>query len=175
MYSHLSHMQKRLLWADIHRLNLSCLMVVDDFHAVLSAHERRSSVLPLRTSCDDLLGFLNDCSLLHIPTTGKRFTRAGRRHTRGSVESRIDRSLISQPFHDLWHVVRAHVLPRTCSDHSPLAVFCTLQELSGFHPFRFQNMWTLHASFLDFVRQSWSSPLPPSNPIVQVMGKLSRC
>ena len=53
VHAHASYTQRRALWADIFALPTAPLLLIGDFNAALGAHERHSSVLPLRTSCQD--------------------------------------------------------------------------------------------------------------------------
>lgn len=78
VHAHASYTQRRALWAYICALPTAPLLLIGDFNAALGAHERHSSVLPLRTSCQDFQNMISDCQLLEIPMPGGRFTWCGR-------------------------------------------------------------------------------------------------
>ena len=50
-------------------------------------------------------------------------------------------------------------LPRVSSDHGPVLARCKLANIMiTRRAFRFQNMWTRHAGFLDLVKEEWAHP-----------------
>ncbi|KAL3522758.1 hypothetical protein ACH5RR_015592 [Cinchona calisaya] len=49
-------------------------------------------------------------------------------------------------------------LNRSSSDHLPLLVSIGARKSSSPRPFHFQHMWIEHPSFIDMVRQDWSTP-----------------
>ncbi|XP_057790774.1 uncharacterized protein LOC131007877 [Salvia miltiorrhiza] len=80
----------------------------------------------------------------------------------------------SKGFADLCDSIVTTALPRLTSDHSPLVLQCRQVTPSGIRHFRFLNMWTLHPSFLDMVKNSWTVAVNTSCPILCVMLKLKR-
>ncbi|XP_070035344.1 uncharacterized protein LOC142175819 [Nicotiana tabacum] len=60
-------------------------------------------------------------------------------------------------FCNLFSTTEVEHLIRTGSDHAPLLMTCGEQGSKYVKPFRFLNFWTKHATFMDVVRQNWSS------------------
>lgn len=68
---------------------------------------------------------------------------------------RLDRFLVSNEWEDLYPQFMQEALPKITSDYWPTLLTTThLQYGSG--PFRFENMWTLHASFKDCIKKWWN-------------------
>lgn len=56
VYAAIDYIQRRLLWKELNDLQVSfkgLWCFIDDFNAILGAHEQRSRCLPNRLSCDD--------------------------------------------------------------------------------------------------------------------------
>lgn len=96
VHAHAHYIQRRRLWSDIIPFASPPLLVIGDFNAVLGAHERRSTVLPSRISCEEFRNLIDSCLLVDVTMTGSKFTWCGRQHTKRHVESRIDRALVSE-------------------------------------------------------------------------------
>ncbi|XP_026416967.1 uncharacterized protein LOC113312428 [Papaver somniferum] len=69
-----------------------------------------------------------------------------------------------------WHY---HVVARGISDHGPLIGSDTVIGRALNTPFRFQQMWLTHPSFLQVVIDSWNEDII-GNPIFIFMNKLKR-
>ncbi|KAL8507347.1 hypothetical protein ACS0TY_018043 [Phlomoides rotata] len=148
-------MPRRDLWADITTHANMSLCVMRDFNVVLGAHERsRGARNPARPS-QEFMAFMDEAHLHDMDTSGPQYTWVTRRSNHGYMAARLDRVLVNDGFLDLWHSATATVLPRISSDHHPILL--TLQETAdhSIRPFRFQNMWTTHPSFLPMVSESW--------------------
>lgn len=42
----------------------------------------------------------------------------------------------------------------------------------GPHPFRFQDIWSHHSDFLNFIRACWTVPTSAANPALRLVAKL---
>ncbi|KAL8546919.1 hypothetical protein ACS0TY_006582 [Phlomoides rotata] len=145
-----------------------------DFNVVLGAHERsRGARNPARPS-QEFMAFMDEAHLHDMDTSGPQYTWVTRRSNHGYMAARLDRVLTNDGFLDIWHSVNTTVLPRISSDHHPILL--TLQETAdhSIRPFRFQNMWTTHPSFLPLVSESWGQFVTSYNPIHRVTQKLKR-
>ncbi|KAL0416182.1 UNVERIFIED_CONTAM: hypothetical protein Slati_3450100 [Sesamum latifolium] len=60
-----------------------------------------------------------------------------------------------QEWAELYNITRVIHLPRRFSDHRPLCIEASKIENKKSSSFRVQNMWLLHHSFLQTVKQSW--------------------
>ncbi|XP_057774892.1 uncharacterized protein LOC130993874 [Salvia miltiorrhiza] len=165
---------RRQLWHDLLHFTSGNTVFIGDFNAVKGSNERISSRSPSRSSCLDFCAFIDDSQFIESPTEGIRFTWSGRRFLPCHVESILDRAFFSKGFVDLCDSIVTTALPRLTSDHSPLVLQCRHVTPSGIRHFRFLNMWTLHPSFLDMVKNSWTVAVHTRCPILCVMLKLKK-
>lgn len=71
------------------------------------------------------------------------------------VKKWLDRALVSENWRLKFPEAFVHHLPRILSDHHPLLINSNDVPLPRFtKPFHFEEMWTTHPGFWDFVR--WS-------------------
>ena len=97
-------------------------------------------------------GFIRDCELKDIPLSNAQFTWSV---NRGRVmSSRIDRFLVTSLWEDQFPDLIQETLVRPVSDHFPLLLESSRVKW-GPTPFRFENMWLQHHSFLDQVKTWW--------------------
>lgn len=67
----------------------------------------------------------------------------------------VGRFLISNCWEDLYPHFYQEALPKITSDHWSILLSCSKKDL-GAAPFRFENMWTLHPTFLDCAGRWWA-------------------
>ncbi|KAL8507343.1 hypothetical protein ACS0TY_018040 [Phlomoides rotata] len=145
-----------------------------DFNVVLGAHERsRGAGNPTRPS-QEFRAFLDEAHLHDMDTVGSQFTWVTRQSNLGYMAARLDRVLVNDDFLDLWQTTFATVLPRVSSDHHPILLRLQATAAQVVRPFRFQQMWTTHSSFLPLVATSWSLTVTTSNHIQRFTQKLKR-
>lgn len=144
-----------------------------DFNVVTRAHERSSGHLIHATPSEDFKDFIAQRDLFDIEGTGNKYTWATRRSNR-YIAARLDRSLASQNFLNLWTNVELLILPIICSDHSPLRLRLAAAVPNTPRAFRFQDMWTMHDSFQKVVRDYWTTPTSARNPTIRLIRKLKR-
>lgn len=70
------------------------------------------------------------------------------------IMCRLDRFLVSSDWEDLYPSFIQECLPKLTSDHWPI-IINTSSKNYGPSPFCFENVWTLHPSFLDLVKGWW--------------------
>lgn len=163
----------RALWSDLLRIHEPKFCVIGDFNVVLGAHERSSGHLTHATPPEEFRDFISQCDLFDIEGTGNKYTWATRRNN-SFMAARLDRALANQGFLSLWDDVELLILPLHCSDHNPLHLRTSLNVPASPRPFRFQDMWTMHESFFDTVKQSWYIPILACTPTVRLITKLKR-
>lgn len=122
-------------------------MCIGDFNAVRGSHERRNSVIPPLATCRDFENFISDRDLIEVPTSGLFYYWYSRRLLPEHVESKLDRALVDNGFMDAWDPMAGVLLPRNCSDHSPLAVKCIKNSFSGPRHFIFGTCGQIMRAF----------------------------
>ncbi|XP_042003900.1 uncharacterized protein LOC121752876 [Salvia splendens] len=125
-----------------------------DFNTILSIRERSGSDTNRQAEMIDFAEPIEDCRLLDPGCDGSDYTWA-----KNGLFERLDRVLLSESWTRIFESARVTNLPRVASDHGPVLVRCRLPSVhAGGRPFRFQNMWTWHAVFIDLVREDWDRP-----------------
>ncbi|CAH9082772.1 unnamed protein product, partial [Cuscuta europaea] len=112
--------------------------------------------MPNLSSILDFSDCIAACNLISPNYNGPLFTWAGVR-SNGWVWRRLDRFLFNSRWSDSFKKILVDVLEKTPSDHSPLLIACFVEGTCYPKPFKFQNMWTHHATFLDTVKKSWDA------------------
>ena len=75
------------------------------------------------------------------------------------MAARLDRALVNFSWMSHSRDPIVHHLPRISSDHSPILLSHHTQAPLPYAPFKFENKWLLHSSFLDTVKSSWDTPI----------------
>ncbi|KAL8477318.1 hypothetical protein ACS0TY_029569 [Phlomoides rotata] len=168
------HVNRQDLWSSISGFHCTNLCLVGDFNAVLGAHERISSRAPNSASCAKFQDFINREELFEVEAAGANFTWASRRSGHGLIASKLDRVLTHDSFIGHWGSISATVLALAGSDHHPLLLHSLTGSSPQPRPFKFQVAWTMDARFREVVRNSWTQPSHPPDPINWAIQKLKR-
>ncbi|XP_019459917.1 PREDICTED: uncharacterized protein LOC109359677 [Lupinus angustifolius] len=124
---------RRQLWNEILTLmdnNPGSWCCMGDFNVVLGANECRGSTLPSRLPCDEFKSFSENADLTHILTRGAEFTWTNKRRGVAHTEKRLDRSICNDHWLSMWTHTSCCTLPRSCSDHHPLLLYCSTNSAS---------------------------------------------
>lgn len=86
---------------------------------------------------------------------------------------KLDRVLTNSIFVSKFGDDVGRFLNRRTSYHSPILFqLVSACKRYGHAPFRFQNMWTTHDSFLASVKDSWNGSMVAENGLMNLTGKL---
>lgn len=137
----------------IQQYDEDCVCLAGDFNSIRTPGERsgRGSSIP-SSDIAAFDGFIRDSNMLDLPMIGRKFSRY---QPDGKCKSRIDRILVNNNWITVWPSSSLKGLPRTISDHCPLALE-TKTINWGPKPFRFVNAWCSYPNFLEFVEKVWS-------------------
>lgn len=166
------YIHRRRLWSDLSSYADLNALFLGDFNAIRGAFDKKGGGQPSASAVLDFNTFIDDNELLEIPTSGLKYSWC--RRTPILIHSLLDRALASMGFLDFWSSVSALLLPRACSDHSPLVVTCLEASTDGPTSFHFFSMWTEHDSFLKLVESSWSASVLSSCSFRRLTAKLKR-
>ncbi|XP_019447354.1 PREDICTED: uncharacterized protein LOC109350586 [Lupinus angustifolius] len=159
IYGHTNHIHRRQLWSYLHNLMTNypgSWCTLGDYNVVLGAHECKGKRPPSRISCDEFKIFVGNNNLLHLPTTGAKFTWSNKRMGVALTERRLDRALCNEEWLGIWTQVSCCTLPRIASDHFPLLLSSSSIIFSQLTPFRFHKMWVSHSYCKRLVSATWS-------------------
>ena len=133
--------------------------VIGDFNATLPHADKLSIRHPTFSSLKAFQTAMLQAGLQDTHFAGNRFTWSNNRQGSSYVAARLDRALVNL----IWmcHLCDpiVHHLPRICSDRSPILLVHHTQAPLSNAPFKFENKWLLHPSFLETVKSSWDIPI----------------
>ena len=118
----------------------------------------------------DFNAFIEDASVVEMPTTGASFTWSNM--TSSSIQCRLDRALITTSFLSAFPTCVAFAAPRLVSDHSPLHLTISTDRRIPRRLFKFYNHWVSHPDFLPLMARSWRYQLQ-GNPTYRFVSKLA--
>ncbi|XP_042485020.1 uncharacterized protein LOC122065293 [Macadamia integrifolia] len=148
---------RRDLWSNLAASNPgqgTPWLVTGDFNATLHAHEKRGPGSFNLGSAADFGALVDSCSLIQIPSQGRKYTWTNNRR-RGNVVAVLDRSFCTDAWISEFQDCHQKVLSNCASDHSPLLVVSEASVKPSNCPFRFQRSWIDHENFLKIVKESW--------------------
>ncbi|XP_026416624.1 uncharacterized protein LOC113312071 [Papaver somniferum] len=134
---------------------------------------KRGGRSPLKSAMSDFNDFVDACGLIQAPKSGLEFSWCNGRVGNKRILCNLDRALFNLKWIDTFSGWHYHVAARGISDHGPLIGSDTLIGRALNTPFRFQQMWLTHPSFLQMVIDSWNEDIT-GNLIFIFMNKLKR-
>lgn len=170
--------RKEKLWSNILRLMEEVTdtwwIYFGDFNAVRSSEERLGSIFCHRTA-SRFNNFIHESGLVELNLGGRRFTYMS---SDCGKHSKLDRFLVSPEMLNTWPDLKATVLNRLYSDHSPILLSTGVIDF-GPYPFRFFNTWLSDPKLEELVSEIWGSGLAvtfPCNlsPVSALAGKLKQ-
>ncbi|KAL5709736.1 hypothetical protein ACHQM5_020390 [Ranunculus cassubicifolius] len=121
----------------------------------------------------EFCNIVSACNLIEAPFIGNEMTWCNNRVGRERILAKLDRAFYNDARVSALPSWRYKVLPRLCSDHSPIFGQVTNIPKAINRPFKFFNVWSDHHTFLKTVSDSWHCPLSAA-PILKVIKKLQR-
>ncbi|KAL9347262.1 hypothetical protein Peur_058628 [Populus x canadensis] len=143
---------KRSLWTDLRNWSPnSPWLILGDFNSLLSQADKHHGK---PVSNYEIADFRQCCSNLGL--TDLNYSSCHFTWSNGRVRSKLDRAFVN-PFwsfdHSSVHVHFDNL--RAFSYHSPATVSFHSRQLMGKKSFKFFNMWSNHAIFLELVTDKW--------------------
>ncbi|VFQ68928.1 unnamed protein product [Cuscuta campestris] len=150
--------ERRQLWEDLisNAIYDHIWIVGGDFNTILSVDEHKGSTSPNLADIREFKDCLEAIPLLNTHTTGGTYTWDGVR-SRGRVWRRLDRALANEKALTFFNDIFSHMCSKTTSDHKPIVLQCAMESFKRAKPFRFQNFWVNHSTFLKVVNDHWST------------------
>ncbi|CAA7038023.1 unnamed protein product [Microthlaspi erraticum] len=107
---------------------------------VVGNHEKQEVALRQASSFVSFNLMISDCGLVDFPSRGNTLSWRGRR--RGKiVRCRLDRTLATEGWHDLFPVSHVEYLPMIGSDHRPILATLDSKITKRRKQFRFDKRW----------------------------------
>ncbi|XP_057432833.1 uncharacterized protein LOC130725635 [Lotus japonicus] len=148
---------RNLLWTSLEVLSASITapwMVIGDFNAYLGADEKFGGAAANATSMRRFRDCMECCHLSDMGFKGPPFTWEWR-----GVKERLDRGICNLAWLEVFPESSILHLPQLKSDHKPLLLRCSDQEVQDTHdrPFRFMSCWLLDNRFPHVVLNAWKN------------------
>ena len=109
-------------------------LLIDDFNAILCAHERWEGNILNSTSCFDFSEMIVNNELQEIISNWAPFTWA-KKYVRGYIECKLDRALCNSNWLNFWNKINFFTFTRHASDHNSLV--CQFWESVSLGPIPF--------------------------------------
>ncbi|XP_016185867.1 uncharacterized protein LOC107627547 [Arachis ipaensis] len=143
--------EKIALWEELSYIAGLCQVpfcFLGDFNEIIHLEERKDAT-SLSASAEDFRAWINDMELVDLPLNDRRYT-----WFRGSSCSRIDRTLVTLGWLEMYPGTRLRGGPSGLSDHCPL-IMEESRKFDGPRPFRSLDSWFTHEGFLRMVKDEW--------------------
>lgn len=133
--------------------------VLGYFNATLSHADRLSIRQSNPSSLRDFQTAVLQANLAEVQFAGNKYTWSNNRQGLSYVAASLDRALVNLLWLGHFHDPLVHHLARISSDHSPILLVHHNHSPLSNAPFKFENKWLPHPSFLDLVKYSWDIPI----------------
>ncbi|KAL8170986.1 hypothetical protein V2J09_022790 [Rumex salicifolius] len=145
-----------------------------DLNCILQAEDRIGGSGSLHHDSGAFRACLDNSGLIDMGCVGSRFTWSRGLNSASYVAKRLDRVTMNMDAFLAWPSATVRHLPSLCSDHMALLFCLKPGQLRGRgrRPFRFEEAWTHHSGFLDFVRDSWYTDRHACEALEALRGRL---
>lgn len=138
---------------------------------MLAHHEKLCLRQATPSSLKDFQTVVMQAGLSNTLFSGSKFTWSNNRNGLSYVVTWLDIAIVNSHWLASFSYPTIHSLPRLSSDHCPLLLNHTNLPPAPKAPFKFENKWLLHPSFLDVVEFSWEASID-GNPQFNLAQKL---
>jgi hypothetical protein len=159
VYAKCNYMERRQLWDSLLSFGVLQMpwMILGDFNTIRHDGERRGECSRLPRAMEDFSSFIQNGGLIKVPFSGNKLSWCNGRGGLTRSWACLDRALCNTRLLDRWSTVSLKYLPRKSPDHAPMSLRLeSLDKRYGPSIFRFQQMWTLHEGFGEFVHNLWN-------------------
>eukprot|EP00253_Pinus_taeda_P017843 PITA_17843 len=132
-----------------------------DFNMITKLEEKVGGRSRLEPEVEHFKDFIQRASLIDLPFCNGTFTWSNHSGGKHEIASKLDCFLISDNAVHLGGDLTAEILAHSGSDHWPIVLHWQRPGNKTKRPFRFEGFWLTHPAFKDFIRNTWSSFLPP--------------
>lgn len=160
VYASTCYLARRMLWSNLQEVLVQHNIpwsIIGEFNTILGAHEYCGSFSPARGPMEEFSLWTDRSHLVHIPTSGARYTWSNGRSEVEHTQKRLDRVICNQNLIDVCSITSCSTLVRNRSDHYPLLFhfYCLSSKVRS--NFRFLQAWTLHPECKRVVESAWKT------------------
>jgi exonuclease III len=114
---------------------------------ILSLEEKTGGSKKLEQDSGKFKTLIDHLKLVDIENSNGTFTWSNRRSGNQHIACRLDRFLVTEELMETGSYLESLILPKSGSDHWPLAVNLDTGETPKYKPFRFEKFWLSHLDF----------------------------
>lgn len=180
-YGHPDPMKRKDSWSLLKflaGLNPSPWLVCVDFNEIVMLSEKSSCSKRSQLQMSLFQSALRDCNLWDLGFKGQKFTWSNGRHGRDLTLERLDRAVANTEWSRVSNVVEVNILPRFCSDHSPLLISFDPASCKAWTKnmrFLFEAGWMKDVEHKNLVRKAWRIKGPSSDKWLVLKARLDSC
>jgi len=174
-YGHPDPMKRQGSWSLLRylaNLHPSPWLVCGDFNEIVSLSEKSSFSRRSQKQMSLFQSTLRDCKLWDLGYKGQKFTWS---NGRDLTLERLDRAVANMEWSRVYNVVEVEILPRYCSDHSPLLIsfdFAKCKSWKKSKRFLFEAGWMKHVEHKNLVRKACKVKSPKVDKWAVLKAKL---
>ncbi|XP_042980144.1 uncharacterized protein LOC122310314 [Carya illinoinensis] len=160
VYAKCYYQERRRLWRDLEVTNLQNVpwIVVGDFNIIRNDSERRGGRPRISATIEDFNNAIDICGLMEMKFSGSMLSWCNGHANLTRSWARLDRGFLNASGCDEYPDAHLTYLTRTSSDHAPMLFTLSRKVVPyGYPSFKFQQMWTTHDSFFEYVSKVWST------------------
>ena len=135
----------------------SPIIIGGDFNMISNLEAKKGCLRSLSGEDEAFNSMITACEMVDIQTSSGFFTWNNRRGGPHQIAKRLDRFVVSKSILTMGGLLNAMVLPMAGSYHWPIALSWHSKGQSLHKPFRFENFWIIHPTFLDSISLWWKS------------------
>ncbi|KAF5481754.1 hypothetical protein F2P56_002383 [Juglans regia] len=161
VYAKCTYQERKDLWQalECHDGDLPWL-VAGDFNIICNDGELIGGNPRALVAMEEFNQSLNSCGFLELPVKGRRLSWCNGQSGCARSWAHLDHVVMNTRFLRGYPSVSMEYVNWKISDHCPMIIRGSMMEdRYGLVPFKFQNMWTIHASFQECVAAVWREPV----------------
>jgi hypothetical protein len=152
-------------------------LCLGDFNEIVCMGEKTSKAARSYSQIRAFQCALSDSGLGDLGFKGPKFTWCNGREGSENNKERLDRAVANAEWCSLFNLVNVEVLPRTCSDHSPILVSASSTREVVWpksNIFRFEAAWAKSKEQGEVIKKVWRAKFNSESPWVTVMRNLEK-
>jgi hypothetical protein len=153
-------------------------LCLGDFNEIVCMGEKTSKAARSYSQIRAFQSALSDSGLGDLGYKGPKFTWCNGREGCWNNKERLDRAVANAEWCSFFNLVNVEVLPRTCSDHSPILVSVSSTREVVWPKckiFRFEAGWAKCKEQGEVIRKAWKPKLNSESPWITVKRNLKEC
>jgi hypothetical protein len=130
-------------------------IVGGDFNMILTLEEKTGGTKWLEQDSGKFKTLIEKLNMVDMETQNGIFTWSNRRTGHQHVAYRLDHFLVTEALLESDQAMEANIVPKTGSDHWPIAFCLDLGFPPRPKPFRFEKFWLIHPNFHQLAHTWW--------------------